>query len=160
MKRRDFVKFLGVSAASLPLATSLAAMPETKSKIQLLESKIITLDSDVVMIDNIKTVKYRRNDNFIIHHDLTGKHGNNQGYPGRLTFDIEIEAYIDKPIWLERSKNLVKFSLKFGELKDTIYSNLHILSGRVFTATSYEVIQNHDSMMIVRVNGIDLEKIS
>ena len=50
MERRDFLKFMGVSTASLATATALAKIPEAEKKILLLEPRKIIIPGNTGLV--------------------------------------------------------------------------------------------------------------
>lgn len=161
MKRRDFVKFLGVSTASLPIANALAKIPEVEPQIILLDKpKDIIIaknlpDVDFV-IDQLCSISYRNNDNVNIYETALSMQVVNPTV-GSQQIDLEIEyEFIDDQVNLYK-KMLEPRSFTFNlQLENTRHVHLMELNGRRFMLVEYNITADAKNYMMIQARAVEL----
>ena len=143
MNRRNFLQFMGVSAAATAASTALAKIPEAESQIILLSKpKEIIVASSIpnnvdFIINNLVSVQYGRNENLQWQRQIGGKEWYN---PGMIDVTIEIETYSENGNFNFYNKNndVSKFTFDLN-LDDNNHNELMALNGRIYIMESYEV---------------------
>jgi len=161
MNRRDFVKFLGVSTASLPIANALAKIPEVEPQIILLNKpKDIIIARDLpdvdFVIDKLCSINYYNNENVRMYETVTTPQLINPTV-GSQQINIEIEYE-----FIEEETNLFKRLLSprtftFNlQLENSQYSHLMELNGRKFMLSEYTIAMDAHSFMRMFCSAIEL----
>lgn len=161
MNRRDFVKFLGISSTSLPIANALAKIPEVEPQIILLNKpKDIVIAKDLLDVDfvinRLTSISYTNNENMQIYESAVTKQISNPTI-GSQQIDINIEyQFIDGEINLfKRIINPRTFTFDL-QLENTQYLHLMELNGRKFMLYDYTISADIGSIITVQCSAIEL----
>ena len=162
MNRRNFLQFMGVSAAATAASTALAKLPEAESQIILLNKPkdiiiVNSIPNDVdFIINNLISVQYGRNENITWNKQIGGKEWYN---PGMIDVTIEIETYSENGEFNFYSKNdnVSKFTFDI-DLKDDKHYQLMELNGRIFIMERYEVTSSVGSYTMCSIVAREIAK--
>lgn len=142
MKRRDFLKFMGVSAASTVASDSLIALPETHPQIELLKTPgiITSLDpATPIMFNRILSYDYKLDNNYQFRKSIYG-HG--EYAPGREEGTISVHALAEtwdgQPILFTEYREKKTF-LSNLELASLVEFNIEEVRDKLFRVMEFQV---------------------
>lgn len=157
MKRRDFIKFMGASSATVAASTALCKIPEAKNKIILLDkpkdiiiSKIIP-DVDFIITEGIISIEY--NDTRILPSSFLGTEASNN------LIVIELEAWALPNTKLMEVDNFNTFSFDVNFTNNNIYQkyeNLNSLNGRKFQVSYHKVNMSVDTFANIQIKAMEI----
>lgn len=161
MQRRDFLKFMGVSAGATVAANALATIPEAEKQIILLDKpKDIIIanempDVDFIISDGIKSISYINDKNILVHEDIvTQSIIPTLGYKS-IEIDVSYYAVSDQFNLFVNQSNQVTFTFNL-KMDDPKFHYLMELNGRKFMLYNYRIEANYKDITEVQLSAMEV----
>lgn len=181
MKRREFLRFMGVSTAATVASTALAKIPEAESQIILLDKPkdIMLPENDKYnglleevdfIIKNVNEISYNRN---MIEYSVMSKtmvddsnsYTDANGLIGDISISLEAIFLEGNLFNFDIGNGTFAFDLNIEEMKNSQetyllrdHINLNALNGRKFQMMSYEITASSKTITVANVHAKEIAR--